>query len=46
MLGLAMLAAANLLESREGRAIRSLRGGAVMVESLGINVFRIRLVTS
>ena len=36
---------ANLLESREGRAIRSLRGGAVMVESLGINVFRIRLVT-
>lgn len=45
MLGLAMLAAANLLELREGRAIRSLRGGAVMVESLGINVFRIRLVT-
>jgi len=36
---------ANLLESREGRAIRSLRGGVVMVESLGISVFRIRLIT-
>ena len=35
---------ANLLDSREGRAIRSLRGGVVMVESLGIGVFRIRLV--
>ena len=35
----------NLLESREGRAIRSLRGGVVMVESLGISVFRIRLIT-
>lgn len=41
----ATIAVANLLESREGRAIRSLRGGVVMVESLGINVFRIRLVT-
>lgn len=36
---------ANLLESREGRAIRSLRGGVVMVESLGISVFRTRLIT-
>ena len=45
MLAAAMLVVANLLESREGRAIRSLRGGAVMVESLGINVFRIRLIT-
>ena len=44
MLVLAMLAIANLLQSREGRAIRSLRGGAVMVESLGINVFRVRLI--
>jgi ABC-type branched-subunit amino acid transport system ATPase component/ABC-type branched-subunit amino acid transport system permease subunit len=42
---LAMIVVANLLESREGRAIRSLRGGAVMVESLGISLFRIRLVT-
>jgi ABC-type branched-subunit amino acid transport system ATPase component/ABC-type branched-subunit amino acid transport system permease subunit len=45
MLALAMLAIANLLQSREGRAIRSLRGGAMMVESLGINVFRVRLIT-
>lgn len=34
----------NLLESREGRAIRSLRGGAVMVESLGISAFRAKLM--
>ncbi len=34
----------NLLESREGRAIRSLRGGAVMVESLGVSIFRARLM--
>jgi ABC-type branched-subunit amino acid transport system ATPase component/ABC-type branched-subunit amino acid transport system permease subunit len=45
VLAAAMLVVANLLESREGRAIRSLRGGAVMAESLGINVFRIRLIT-
>ncbi len=45
LVALAMLIVANLLDSREGRAIRSLRGGAVMVESLGISVFRIRLVT-
>ena len=45
MLAASMLLVANLLESREGRAIRSLRGGAVMVESLGINVFRVRLIT-
>jgi len=45
IVAVAMLLIANLLESREGRAIRSLRGGAVMVESLGINVFRIRLAT-
>jgi ABC-type branched-subunit amino acid transport system ATPase component/ABC-type branched-subunit amino acid transport system permease subunit len=41
----ATILVANLLQSREGRAIRSLRGGVVMVESLGISVFRIRLVT-
>ena len=34
---------ANLLSSRQGRAIASLRGGAVMVESLGIDPFRMRL---
>jgi len=43
-LGCASLLAANLLDSREGRAIRSLRGGALMIESLGVNTFRIRIV--
>jgi branched-chain amino acid transport system permease protein len=43
VLGLMMLLCANLLDSREGRAIRSLRGGVEMVESLGIGFFRIRL---
>jgi branched-chain amino acid transport system ATP-binding protein len=45
MVGLAMLASSNLLDSREGRAIRSLRGGGVLLASLGVNIFRIRLVT-
>ena len=36
---------ANLLASREGRALRALRGGRVMVESLGINSFRIKVAT-
>jgi branched-chain amino acid transport system permease protein len=45
LLVVAMLAIANLLESREGRAIRSLRGGTVLVESLGINAFRVKLIT-
>jgi ABC-type branched-subunit amino acid transport system ATPase component/ABC-type branched-subunit amino acid transport system permease subunit len=43
-LAVATFLIANLLESREGRAIRSLRGGVVMVESLGISVIRVRLV--
>jgi branched-chain amino acid transport system permease protein len=41
----ALVLAANLLDSREGRAIRTLRAGQVMVESLGINPFRIKLAT-
>jgi ABC-type branched-subunit amino acid transport system ATPase component/ABC-type branched-subunit amino acid transport system permease subunit len=44
MLAVACVVIANLLNSREGRAVRSLRGGVVMVESLGISVFRIRLI--
>ena len=44
VLAAATILIANLLDSREGRAVRSLRGGVVMVESLGISVFRIRLV--
>src|SRR6188768_3603532 len=39
MVGLAMLASANLLNSREGRAIRSLRGGNVLLASLGVDIF-------
>jgi branched-chain amino acid transport system permease protein len=42
-LGGAMLLCANLLNSRQGRAIRSLRGGTAMAESLGIDAFRVRL---
>ena len=35
----------NLLDSREGRAIRSLKGGQVMAESMGINTahYRVKL---
>ena len=43
----ALLAAwgcANLLDSRPGRAIRSLRGGATMAEAMGISTFRYKLV--
>jgi len=42
-LGLAMVLCGNLLDSREGRAVRSLRGGPAMAESLGIDTFRVRL---
>lgn len=35
----------NLLDSRIGRAMRALRGGNILVESLGISAFKIRLVT-
>jgi branched-chain amino acid transport system permease protein len=41
---LAMLLSRNLLDSRAGRAMRALRGGEAMVESLGINAFWTRLV--
>src|ERR1700726_4255867 len=44
VLAAATIVIAHLLDSREGRAVRSLRGGVVLVESLGISVFRIRLV--
>jgi len=43
VLGLVMLLCRNLLDSRQGRAIRSLRGGVAMVESLAIGSFRMRL---
>jgi branched-chain amino acid transport system permease protein len=35
----------NLLDSREGRALRALRGGRILVESLGINSFRVKVAT-
>jgi len=34
----------NLLDSREGRAIRALKGGIVMAEAMGINTARSRIV--
>ena len=43
MTGAALLLCANLLGSRQGRAIRALRGGSAMAESLGIDTFRVRL---
>ncbi|MEX6507863.1 ATP-binding cassette domain-containing protein [Jiella sp. M17.18] len=41
----AMILSHNLLNSRVGRAMRALRGGKAMVESLGVDAFRIKLVT-
>ncbi|RDL45593.1 metal-dependent hydrolase [Marinomonas piezotolerans] len=34
----------NLLNSREGRAIRALKGGQLMAESMGVNTFRSKMV--
>jgi branched-chain amino acid transport system permease protein len=42
--GVSFLLAHNLLNSRQGRAVRTLRGGKALSESLGINVFAVRLV--
>jgi branched-chain amino acid transport system permease protein len=42
---LCLLAAHNLLSSRTGRAMRALRGGNTLVESLGINALQVRLAT-
>jgi branched-chain amino acid transport system permease protein len=36
----AMLATRNLLDSREGRAIRALKGGSLMAESMGVDTAR------
>ena len=43
VLALAMLLSGNLLQSRTGRAMRVLRGGNILTESLGIDAFRARL---
>ncbi len=42
---MALLLSRNLLDSRAGRAVRALRGGNLLVESLGINAFATRLAT-
>ena len=34
----------NLLDSRQGRAIRALKGGVVMAEAMGVNTARSRMV--
>ncbi|MEO8935168.1 MAG: branched-chain amino acid ABC transporter ATP-binding protein/permease [Burkholderiaceae bacterium] len=41
--GFATLFASNLLLSRPGRAIRSLRGGSTLLASVGADAFRVRL---
>jgi branched-chain amino acid transport system permease protein len=41
----ALFLARNVLNSREGRAMRVLRGGNILVESLGISSFRAKLIT-
>ncbi|WP_350296032.1 branched-chain amino acid ABC transporter ATP-binding protein/permease [Limnohabitans sp. Rim8] len=37
------IALINLLDSRPGRAIRSLKGGSIMAEAMGINTFRYKV---
>ncbi|VWX55882.1 Branched-chain amino acid transport system permease protein [Burkholderiales bacterium 8X] len=43
LVGLAFLFSWNLLRSRPGRAIRSLRGGAILLASVGADAYRVRL---
>ena len=43
IVGLATLFSHNLLASRPGRAIRSLRGGATLLASVGADAYRVRL---
>ncbi len=43
IVGICLLLSTNLLRSRQGRAIRALRGGKVLAESLGINTFWVKL---
>ena len=43
LVGLACLFSYNVLQSRTGRAIRALRGGAVLLGSVGADAFRVRL---
>ncbi len=41
---LAILALRNLLDSRQGRAIRALKGGTVMAEAMGVNTPQVKIV--
>ncbi len=41
---LALYTTQNLLDSREGRAIRALKGGMVMAEAMGVDTSRARMV--
>lgn len=41
---IAMILTRNLLNSREGRAIRTLKGGQIMAESMGVNTFRSKMI--
>lgn len=43
LVGLAFLFCVNVLQSRTGRAIRSLRGGSTLLASVGADAFRVRL---
>ncbi|MGZ5216703.1 MAG: branched-chain amino acid ABC transporter permease, partial [Caldimonas sp.] len=43
LVGLAFVFNRNLLQSRPGRAIRSLRGGATLLASVGADAYRVRL---
>jgi branched-chain amino acid transport system permease protein len=40
----AVVATQNLLDSREGRAIRALKGGGLMAESMGVDTARTKIV--
>lgn len=44
MLLAAVAATQNLLDSREGRAIRALKGGSLMAESMGVDTARTKIV--
>ena len=43
LVGLCCLFSYNVLQSRAGRAIRALRGGATLLASVGADAFRVRL---
>ena len=43
VVAVAVVATLNLLDSRSGRAVRALRGGQVMAESMGVDTFRAKM---